>query len=297
MDETLPGETVVSLLGEQLAPPPLSPEARLRAEAQLAAAREEYEREPDLERTIWYGRRAAYLFQYARAIAIFTDGIQRFPDAHQLYRHRGHRFISTRQLARARADLERAAELAAGQPVLPEPDGIPNRLNTPRSTTHFNIWYHLGLVHYLSRSFERARAAYETCLRYADNDDSLTATVDWLWMTCRRLGDAGAADALLARITPAMDLVEDDSYHRRLLLYKGLLTPEELLSAPDGAEDVELAVATQGYGVGNWYLVGGDPERAREVFGRVLRTASWPAFGYIAAEVELAHERGLLPAE
>jgi tetratricopeptide (TPR) repeat protein len=282
-------ETVRSLLGQRLTPPTLQAAAQQRAEAQLAEARADYERDPSLEHTIWYGRRAAYLFQYQRAIAIYSDGIRRFPDAHQLYRHRGHRLLSTRQFARAIDDLEQAAALATAQPVLPEPDGIPNRLNTPRSTTHFNIWYHLGLAQFLSRSFERAQAAYETCLQYADNDDSLTATVDWLWMTLRRLGKTTEAEALLAQITPTMDLVEDDSYHRRLLLYKGMLTPEELLAAPADVDDPELALATQGYGVGNWYLVEGDPERARDVFQRVLATTNWAAFGYIAAEVELAN--------
>lgn len=292
MEPHTPADVVISLLGERLTPPEPAPEVRARLEAQLAAARAAYEREPDLEATIWYGRRLAYLARYADALAVFSGGIARFPEAHQLYRHRGHRLITTRQLAGAVADLERAAELAVGQPVLPEPDGVPNRLNLPRSNTHFNLWYHLGLAHYLGRSFERARAAYEACLGYCDNDDSLTATVDWLWMTCRRLGDTAAADALLARITPTMDLVEDDSYHRRLLMYKGLLTPEELLVAPEGADDAALALATQGYGVGNWYLVQGDGERARAVFQRVLRAGSWAAFGCIAAEAELAAMRG-----
>lgn len=296
MDPSAHDEVVVSLLGARLAPPPMAPEARRRAEAQLAEAREAYERDPGLEQTIWYGRRAAYLSRYAQAIAIYSDGIARFPEAHQLYRHRGHRLISTRQLGRAVADLERAAALAAGQPVLPEPDGVPNRLNTPRSTGHFNIWYHLGLAHYLSRSFAQAREAYTACLAYCDNDDSLTATLDWLWMSCRRLGDEAAAEALLARVAPAMDLVEDDSYHRRLLLYKGLLRPEELLDAPPDADDPDLALATQGYGVGNWHLVRGERERAMAIFERVLGTASWAAFGYIAAEVELAHGRGAAPA-
>lgn len=281
-------EVVVSLLGRRLSPPPRAAEELRRAEEQLARAREKYEREPSLEHTIWYGRRAAYLYQFERAIAIYTEGLRRFPEAHQLYRHRGHRYISTRQFARAADDLERAGRLAAGQPPLPEPDGIPNRLNTPRSSTHFNIWYHLGLAHYLSRDFARARAAYQICMQYSDNDDCLTATTDWLWMTYRRLGEAGAAAALLDRITPTMDLVEDDSYHRRLLLYKGLLAPEDLLVAPADAADAELALATQGYGVGNWYLVQGDTGRARAIFARVLQTASWSAFGYIAAEAELA---------
>lgn len=288
MEQSPYDETVRSLLGVTLTRPALPPASLQRAEAQLAEARAQYERDPSLEHTVWYGRRAAYLFQYQRAIAIYTEGIRRFPDAHQLYRHRGHRYITTRQLGRAVDDLERAAALAAGQPVLPEPDGIPNRLNTPRSTTHFNIWYHLGLAHFLSRSFERAEAAYVTCLQYSDNDDSLTATADWLWMTLRRLGRAAEAEALLARITPAMDLVEDESYHRRLLFYKGMLTRDELLTVPADADDPDLALATQGFGLGHWYLVEGDVEQARALFQRVLRIGSWAAFGSIAAEAELA---------
>jgi hypothetical protein len=286
-EENLPGDTVISLLGAPLEPPPMAPESRARAEAQLAEARAAFERVPGLEQTIWYGRRAAYLYQLARAIAIYSDGIARFPDAYQLYRHRGHRYISTRQFALARADLERAAELAEGRPVELEPDGIPNRLNRPLSTGHFNVWYHLGLAAYLDGDYPAARAAYERCLHYCDNDDSLTATTDWLYMTCRRLGDEGGAARLLEPITPAMELIEDSSYHRRLLLYKGLLTPEDLLAPPDDADDAELALATQGYGVGNWLLANGDREGAMAIFRRVLATTSWTAFGYIAAEVEL----------
>jgi tetratricopeptide (TPR) repeat protein len=279
----------MSLLGQPLLPPAADPAARRRAELQLEEARVAFDREPSLDNTIWYGRRAAYLYQYHRAIAIFGEGLRQFPNSYALYRHRGHRYITTRQFERAVADLRRAAELAADQPVLPEPDGMPNRLNQPRSSGHFNIWYHLGLAHYLLRSFAEARAAYEQCLQSCDNDDSLTATADWLWMSCMRLGDRDAADAILERIRPEMDLVEDESYHRRLLLYKGLLAPEQLLEPAADSSDRELALVTQGYGVGNWYLVGGEPERAATIFRQVLATGSWPAFGYIAAEVELAH--------
>ena len=30
-----------------------------------------------------------------------------------------------------------------------EPDGIPNKLNMPLSSTQFNVWYDLALAHYL----------------------------------------------------------------------------------------------------------------------------------------------------
>ncbi len=288
MEQSTAGDTIISLLGRHLEPPPPATEALER----LAAAQHDYEREPSLEHIIWYGRRAAYLSQYARAVAIYSEGLDRFPSAYQLYRHRGHRYISTRQFGLAVADFERAAELAAGQPIEPEPDGVPNRLNTLRSTGHFNVWYHLGLAHYLSGSFAQAAEAYRTCLSYCDNDDSLVATIDWLYMSERRLGEQGAANALLEQIRPEMDLVESEDYHRRLLMYKGLLAPKDLLPGLEQPGDAAaLAAATQGYGVGNWYLYNGDQATALAIFERVLLTSSWSAFGYIAAEVELARAR------
>jgi tetratricopeptide (TPR) repeat protein len=282
-------DPIISLLGIPLYPSANLTAGRQRAVAQLAAAQAAFERDPSLEHTIWYGRRAAYCLQFNRALEIFSAGIARFPDAYALYRHRGHRLISTRRFAAARADLAHAAALAADQPVELEPDGIPNRLNRPLSTGHFNVWYHLGLACYLLGDYAAARDAYRTCLQYADNDDGLTATTDWLYMTERRLGDHTAA-ALLEPIHHAMDLIEDDSYHRRLLMYKGMLTPQALLQPPGDADPdaAELTLVTQGYGVANWYLDQSNTVAALTIFARMLQTSSWAAFGYIAAEADVA---------
>jgi tetratricopeptide (TPR) repeat protein len=276
-----------SLLGNPLLPPPVDP-PRLQA---AAAAQAAYEREPSLEHTIWYGRRVAYCLDLPRALAIFSAGIEQFPQAYELYRHRGHRWISTRRFAAAISDFERAAALAADHPPTLEPDGIPNQRNQPLTTGHFNIWYHLGLAHYLSGNYTAARAAYEACLtRYVTNDDGRVATSDWLYMTYQRLGDLPAAHALLNAIHPQMDIVEDHAYHRRLLLYKGIGTPEELLNPPSNSDPDEaaLTLVTQGYGVGNWYAQRGDTQTALLIFARMLQTTSWAAFGYIAAEADLA---------
>ncbi len=280
-------DSITSLLGRRLEPPPMSASDRQRAEEQYMQSRTLFAQNPNLENTIWYGRRLAYLFQYAHAIDIFSGGIARFPSAYQLYRHRGHRYITVRQFPQAIADLEQAAVLAQGQPVRAEADGIPNPRNQPRTSGHFNIYYHLGLAYYLTQSFEQAGQAYESCMRYVDNDDSLTATTDWLYMTQRRLGNVEAAEQLLEHITPTMDIIENDEYHRRLLMYKGLLKPEALLVSPDNADATDITLATQGYGVGNWYLTGGHTTQAYAIFRRVLETKNWAAFGYIASEVEL----------
>ena len=120
-------------------------------------------------------------------------------------------------------------------------------------------------------------------MKVSTNDDAVTATSDWMWMTLMRLGRKADADRVLVRITPKMDILENAAYHRRLLLYKGLERPEGLLD-PD-ADDT--TVATQGYGVGNYYFVTGEKARARRVFERVVSGAGWNAFGFIAAEADL----------
>jgi len=102
--------------------------------------------------------------------------------------------------------------------------------------------------------------------------------------TLRRLGRDEEAAEVLRRVYPDMEIMENDAYHRRLLMYKGLVPPDALLAD----EGDPLQLATQGYGVGNWYLYNGDATRAREVFERVLAIGNWPAFGHIAAEAELS---------
>jgi tetratricopeptide (TPR) repeat protein len=210
-----------------------------------------------------------------------------------MYRHRGHRHITVREFDRAIADLEHAARLVEGRPDEMEPDGMPNRHDLPTSTLQTNIWYHLGLAYYLKGDFERALHAYQRCLALAadlpvadpgaKSDDMYVATADWLYMTLRRLGRDAEAAAVLEPISSGMRILENDAYHRRLLMYKGELAPEALL----GDDGDALQVATQGYGVGSWYLYNGQPERAREVFEHVVGLGNWPAFGHIAAEAEL----------
>lgn len=275
----------VSLLGEPLVRPELPAATRATYEQRLTEARTAYDRAPaNADSIIWLGRRTAYLGRYREAIAIFTEGIAKHPDDARMYRHRGHRYITVRELDNAIADLARAAALTAGRPDEIEPDGIPNALNIPTSTLQSNVWYHLGLAHYLKGDFIRALGAYREAMRVAANPDMLVATSHWLYMTLRRLDRDAEARAVLAPISRDMAVIENDAYHKLLLLYKGELPADSL--APSGSDP--LNDASIGYGVGNWHLYSGRRREAMDVFRRVLRGGNWPAFGYIAAEAEVA---------
>lgn len=282
---------VVGLDGRIFNPPDLSNKTRARLDSNLSVAEKQFEENPSEENYIWLGRRQAYLSEYSKAINTFSEGIAKFPQSYKLFRHRGHRYITTRQFDRALADFQQAAAMMSPVPEI-EPDGQPNKLNTPLSTTQFNIWYHLGLTHYLNGDFTSASKAYEECMKVSTNDDLVCATADWLYMTYQKLGMKADADKVLARISAdTMNIIENDSYYLRLKMYKGLVLPEDLLKVSAENTDVDLALATQGYGVGNYYLTKGDTTRAVEIFKQVVSGKNYAAFGFIAAEAELARLR------
>ncbi len=278
----------VSLLGRELRSLPATPQ-REELERNLTAARERLAASPDdPDAHVWVGRRLGYLWRMNEAIDVYSRAIERFPDYAPLYRHRGHRYISLRQFERAIADLERAAELAAGQEDEIEPDGQPNARGIPLTTLKFNIWYHLGLAHFLNRDLEAALAAFRTCREHiGPHDDNLVAVTDWLFICLQRLGRDAEARELLEPIRADMEIIENHAYHKRLLMYKGVVQPESLLRDEAG----ELDLATQGFGVGNWLIHTGQRKRGIETLEKVVEGSYWPAFGFIAAEVELASLR------
>ena len=145
-----------SLLGKPLVPAPQPESQRLRNEENLASAKAVFDNDPSsAEATIWLGRRTAYLGRFRDAIAIYTRGIERHPSDARFLRHRGHRYITVRELDRAVADLSKAAALVKNRPDETEPDGQPNAKNIPTSTLNTNIYYHLGLAHYLRGNLDQ----------------------------------------------------------------------------------------------------------------------------------------------
>ncbi|MEQ8425776.1 MAG: tetratricopeptide repeat protein [Cyclobacteriaceae bacterium] len=282
---------VVSLLGDTFFEPERTAEAQQLLDSNLRIAKENFHNDPSEENFIWYGRRLGYMSRFNDAIEVLTEGIEKYPQSYKLLRHRGHRFISMRLFDRAIDDLTKASQLMTPWPPEIEEDGAPNKLNIPLSSTQFNIWYHLALAHYLKGDFEKAEQAYIECLKVSNNDDLMVATIDWFYMTYRREGKDELAKGLLGNVTDSMRIIENDSYYKRLQMYQGKLQPEDLLVVDQTRDDYDLSMATQGYGVGNWYLYNGDTAQAKSIFEKVVAGKSFAAFGFIAAEADLARMR------
>lgn len=263
---------VVSLLGRPLYRTPAEGEEALaKLESGLEDAGRKLEGDPaNVEAIILYGRALAGLWRYHEAIDAYTRGLAAHPSEAMLYRHRGHRYISIRDFGAAVSDLSRAAEL---------------------KTDDFDIWYHLGLAHYLKGDFALAEPAYRMCLECAKDEGSVIAVANWLYITLMRRGDTADAAKVLDQIREGMDAGENGAYYGLLLFYKGLRTEAELEKV---AARSALDLATTGYGLACWHLYRGDTEEALASFERIVAIPYWPAFGFIAAEAEL-HRAGRIP--
>lgn len=254
--------------------------------AKLDTARKQYLQDStNADKLIWLGRRLAYVGRYQDAIAFFTKGIERFPKDARMLRHRGHRYLSLRCVDKAIADFEAAAKLVKGKPDEVEPDGLPNAQNIPTSTLQTNIYYHLGLAHYLQKNYAAAEKAYQQCLKLSKNPDMYVATAYWQYLTLRHQQKDKAAAKLLNTIKPHMPLIENEDYYALLQLFQQkplIKDPADMLE-----QKKELSMVSYGYGLGEYCWLSGQTDFAKAVWQTVLQSSQWSAFGYLAATVAL----------
>lgn len=269
-----PDKTIetVTLLGDTL----MSPEIKEgKSLDQFKSAQNNYYRDQENpEVLIWYGRRVAYLGYFKEAIKIYTLGIEKFPYDARFYRHRGHRYISTRQYDNAINDFKKALELIDGKEDQIEPDGLPNSKNIPLSTLHGNIWYHLGLAYYLKNDMNNAAKSFSDRSVTHKFDDNIVSSAHWLYMIYRRQNKIKQSNIIVKNISKDMDIIENMSYHQTSLFHKGLIKESEM-----DIDEVAL------YSIANWYIYEkNDSLKAKDYYKELLDNGNPFSFAYIAAE-------------
>jgi len=231
-----------------------------RAEKALAADPKNVQKMIDL------GVAQSSVLQFREAIATFTKGMAIEPDNSTLYRWRGHRYLSVRELDRAMADLTRGYAL---------------------DSLNYGVLYHIGIVRFARGDFNAAVDAFQRSIQRPPNAGELAGSTDWLWMSLMRAGRKAEAAAHLARRPDTVNA--NNAYSTRLRLYRGEITPEQVFTPADTAG---VQVATLSYGLGNWYLVKGDTAKALKWFERSVATKTgWAGFGFIVSEIELRRLR------
>ena len=241
----------------------------------------------DVDAWIWVGRREGYLGRYDDAIETYSAALERFPNNPRLLRHRGHRHISNRDFNLAMADLVLAwAKVSKKQDEI-EPDGMPNAAGVPRSTLHTNILYHLGVALYAEGRFYEATNIFAECFNRSPNDDMKVASGWWLVLSAMRAEQVDRARAVLATITPEMDLVENEVYHQLLLEAKGEVG--DFSDDPAAHLDPGVGNATLAGGRAQWLLANGRTDEGLAACRVLIESDSAPAaFGFIVAEADLS---------
>lgn len=224
------------------------------------------------------------LLQFDKSIPIYTALIAADRNDVRAYRYRGHRYISTRRFKEAIRDLKTAARIAPGS---------------------FDVVYQLGLAQYLNGQFANAATTYQECLnwtagvnagrmpkdwRACDNldDDSRIAMGNWCYAALRRAGRSNDAAVLAARFNDKMAVKENVAYLNALLFYKG----ERDASVFESAKLTGSSLMALGYPIANFALIQGDRPKACGLFQKLMTDeANWAAFGFIAAETEIAHRK------
>ncbi|WP_373217735.1 tetratricopeptide repeat protein [Ruminococcus sp. 5_1_39BFAA] len=240
-----------------------------QADEELKEIEKKMAADPD-NAVLWMekGLKLAESALYREAGECYAHAISLDPFNGILYRHRAHRFLSQWRFEDARADFVIASRL------IPE---------------NWDVWYHLGLSNFLLGDYAKAEVAYQRCLELSKAEDELIAVCDWYYMTELRLGNREKAQALLENIKEDFNPGDNVAYFRRLLMYKGILKPEEVIPA-DISKMEALDVVTMGFGIANYYWYNGDQEKSNQMIDMILdmgdKNECYFAFGYLAAKVD-----------
>lgn len=229
------------------------------------------------------GRSWVGVGSFRKAVDAYSEGLVKYPNSYKLLRHRGHRYINLRQLEPAIADLTRAEELIRGGPEVYEVDAT----GKPGATYQHQIWYHIGLYHFLKRNYATAAEAFEKSLATSHAGADTAGASDWLYNCYMRAGETEKAAAAAKPFTLDFAIENRDyPYYRRLLLFNNVIKPEELVDENKAIGDMTLLEMTKLYGLANWYAYRNDSVRAQTLYKKILESKEWAGFAYASAELD-----------
>lgn len=229
------------------------------------------------------GKQLVATARYKEAADNYTVGLGQFPESFKLLRYRGHRYLTLRKLDLVVKDLLKARKLIQPQADSWEVDAA----GKPTDTYQHQIEYHLGVYYFVTGNYKEAVAAFEKSLQQAHQSNEIVGTTDWLYNAYQRNGQKTEAEKLIESITPDFKADHEQAYFRRIMLYKGVIKPNELVDEALPPEKMNIQEVTRLYGLANWYAFQGNKAKANELYAKITQSSGWPAFAYLASEVEL----------
>lgn len=274
-----PGAYGLTLTGAPLREPDWPASVRDELELDLEIAKAVLAVAPEREDSyIWLGRRYGYLGRYDRAIEVFTEGLQKFPDSYKLHRFRGRHRARSRDFDGAVSDYLAGIRKMEGVADTFEPDGAPNARRLTISTYRSNLHYYLGQTYFATGDYAGMAAELDKSLTSPialPIEDHKVAVVFWKYLALMKLGEEEKARAVLASVPPELDLIENRFYHDAVKVLQGRITPEEVAESGDSLSRFAFGMRLQ---------FDGDRKAAARILKKVVADN---ALGYWPAEVEL----------
>ena len=115
---------------------------------------------------------------------------------------------------------------------------------------------------------------------FGDGHEQVAHHLESYWICAARILRDFVAQARrsLEPIHEGLDLIENQDYHRLLLLAKGAIGPDAIGTRPSPTLD---------YGLARWHIDGGRRAEGMDLLREIVRPGPGAAFGAIAAEADL----------
>jgi tetratricopeptide (TPR) repeat protein len=279
--ESTASPQAVSFSGKPLFATPATPAALAKSDSAINVIKSKGDLSED--DYVEVGKQLVATARYKEAVDNYTDGLSKFPDSYKLLRNRGHRYITLRQLDKCISDLTKAEALIRDQPDVME-YGLDGK---PTASVRHQIWYHIGVYNYLIGDYAKAGAAFEQAVATGGDLKNVVGASDWLYNCYQRQGDKTKAEAAIKPISPDADTDKENAYFRRIMLYKGVIKPEQLVRVTMAPDSMGVNEVTKMYGLANWYTYNGDAETANALYKTILQSNAWPGFAFAGAEKDV----------
>lgn len=258
-------------------------------------AKAAFESNMTVDTATWYGRVLFYQGYSRESAAVYDQALKRFPNSGKLLRHRAHRHFSLREFDKSIELGLKAAKLYENQPLEREKPG-PDYFPGDPDVVQYYLYYHLGQAYFAKHDFDNAAKWFGKSAEAASftNDlDARTANGYWEYLSLARGGRLRDAQKVLDGYDLTLFEVHpkggSDTYFDGLQLYKGHRAADSFFSDKDSGRAFATAdgvAASTAYSLANYYILRGEPEKAKPWLQRSINVDSWGFFARIQAEAD-----------
>jgi len=258
-------------------------------------AKAAYEANMTVDSATWYGRILFYQGYSKESAAVYDQALKRFPNSGKLLRHRAHRAFSLREFDKSIELGLKAAKLYENQPLEREKPG-PDYFPGDPDVVQYYLYYHLGQAYFAKHDFDNAAkwfAKSAESAAFTHDVEARTANGYWEYLSLARAGKLREAQKLLDDYDLTLFEVHpkggSDTYFDGLQLFKGHRAADSFFSDKDSGRAFATAdgvAASTAYSLANYYILSGEPEKAKPWLRRSINVDSWGFFARIQAEAD-----------